>query len=88
MENRHEETGRRVRRHFTTEEERHEARKETKREWQRAHPPVHQKRLAVNLDKDDYENRILPAIDASGMSISDFVKAAIDEKIINDGPQK
>ena len=43
-----------------------------------------QKRIALNWLKDDYENRIAPAIKRSGMPTSTFVKEAIEEKLVRD----
>ncbi len=44
----------------------------------------HQKRIPINWLKDDYENRVKPAIDKSGMSVSAYFKQAVNEKIKKD----
>lgn len=41
--------------------------------------------IVVRYKKDEYDSRIKPAIDASGMPQSTFIKQAIDEKIERDG---
>lgn len=38
-------------------------------------------RIEVRFQKEDYENRILPAIEKSGLPVSTYIKKAIDEKI-------
>lgn len=43
-----------------------------------------QSRIAVNWLKEDYEGRVKPAIQKSGMPVSTFIKAAVNEKILRD----
>lgn len=43
------------------------------------------RQYTIRFNKEDYEQRIAPAIEASGMNVSAFIKAAIDEKIERDG---
>ena len=43
------------------------------------------KRVEFRYTKDEYEERIVPAVEKSGMCMSDFIRAAIDEKIKRDG---
>ena len=43
-----------------------------------------QQRLFVNYKKDEYDKRIKPAIDRSGLPIATFIKQAVDEKIERD----
>ncbi len=43
-----------------------------------------QKRIAVNWLKTDFEERIKPAIDKSGLSVSTYFKQAVEEKIQRD----
>ncbi len=40
--------------------------------------------FTIRFKKDDYENRIKPAIEASGLAPTTFIKQAIDEKIERD----
>ncbi len=44
-----------------------------------------QQRLEIKYKKDDYESRIQPAIEKSGLPTATFIKQAIDEKIVRDG---
>ena len=44
------------------------------------------RQYTIRFNKEDYEQRIAPAIEASGMNVSAFIKEAIDEKIGRDGP--
>lgn len=44
-----------------------------------------QKRVSLNWLKEDYDNRIKPAIDKSGLPVSTFIKEAVEEKILNEG---
>ena len=43
------------------------------------------RQYTIRFNKEDYEQRIAPAIEASRMNVSAFIKAAIDEKIGRDG---
>ena len=43
------------------------------------------KRVPLDLNKKDFEERIKPAIDRAGMPVQTFIKAAIEEKIARDG---
>lgn len=43
-----------------------------------------QAQVTVRFRKDDYDNRILPAIKKSGKPISTYIKDAVDEKIQRD----
>ncbi len=40
-----------------------------------------QKRILIRFKKDDFEERIAPAIKESGLPILTYIKAAINEKI-------
>ena len=44
-----------------------------------------QKQVQLRFRKDDYENRILPAIKKSGKPVATYIKEAVDEKIQRDG---
>ena len=44
-----------------------------------------QQRLEIKYKKDDYEERIQPAIEKSGLATATFIKQAIEEKIARDG---
>ena len=44
-----------------------------------------QQELKIRYKKDDYEQRIQPAIEKSGLPTATFIKQAIDEKIYRDG---
>lgn len=43
-----------------------------------------QAQVTVRFRKDDYDNRILPAIKKSGKPVSTYIKDAVDEKIRRD----
>ncbi len=43
-----------------------------------------QKSILIKFKKDDYINRIAPAIEESGLPVVTFIKRAIDEKIERD----
>ena len=43
-----------------------------------------QRQITIRYQKDDFENRIKPAIDRSGMKLTTFIKQAVDEKIERD----
>lgn len=43
-----------------------------------------QQRIEIRYKKTDYDERIKPAIDKSGLPTATFVKEAIDEKIARD----
>lgn len=43
-----------------------------------------QKRVALNWLKEDFENRIEPAIQKTGKPVSTFIKEAVEEKLIRD----
>ncbi len=47
-----------------------------------------QQEVKIRFRKEDYEQRILPAIKKSGMATATFIKQAIDEKIIRDDLDK
>lgn len=44
-----------------------------------------QKRVSLNWLKDDFENRIEPAIRKSGKPTATFIKEAVEEKLRKDG---
>lgn len=44
-----------------------------------------QKQIMIKYRRDDYDNRIRPAIAKSGMPTATFIKQAIQEKIERDG---
>ena len=44
-----------------------------------------QHEIKLRFKKEDYESRIGPAINKSGLPVSTFIKNAIDEKISRDG---
>lgn len=44
-----------------------------------------QKRIALNWLKEDFENRIEPAIQKTGKPVSTFIKEAVEEKLKRDG---
>lgn len=41
--------------------------------------------INIRIKKDDYEQRIQPAIKKSGLPMATFIKRAMDEKIDRDG---
>ena len=43
-----------------------------------------QREVKIRFKKDDYDNRIGPAIKKSGVPTATFIKNAIDEKIARD----
>ena len=43
-----------------------------------------QQEIKIRFKKEDYDQRILPAIKKSGLATATFIKQAIDEKIIRD----
>lgn len=43
-----------------------------------------QRRISLNWLKDDYEERIAPALKRSGKPISTFIKEAVEEKLVRD----
>ena len=45
----------------------------------------HQKQIMIKYKNEDYESRIQPAIEKSGLPTATFIKQAIDEKIERDG---
>ena len=47
-----------------------------------------QQRVPLNWIKEDYEQRVKPAIERSGMPIATFIKAAVNEKIEREGLDK
>lgn len=44
-----------------------------------------QLRVPLNWLKEDFENRVKPAILSSGIPVSTFIKDAVNEKLIRDG---
>ena len=44
-----------------------------------------QQRLEIKYKKEEYDQRIRPAIERSGLPTATFIKQAIDEKIERDG---
>ncbi len=44
-----------------------------------------QREIKLRFKKDDYDERIGPAIKKSGLPTATFIKDAIDEKIVRDG---
>ena len=40
--------------------------------------------LVIRYKKEEYDTRIKPAIDASGLPVSTYIKMAINEKIARD----
>lgn len=44
-----------------------------------------QQRLEIKYKKEEYDQRIRPAIERSGLPTATFIKQAIDEKIDRDG---
>lgn len=44
-----------------------------------------QQRLEIKYKKGEYDQRIRPAIERSGLPTATFIKQAIDEKIDRDG---
>lgn len=44
-----------------------------------------QQRIEIKYKKEEYTDRILPAIEKSGMPVATFIKKAVDEKIERDG---
>lgn len=44
-----------------------------------------QQQFTIRFRKDDYEERIQPSIEKSGLPTATFIKKAIDEKIERDG---
>ena len=44
-----------------------------------------QQQITLRFKKEDFEQRIQPAIEKSGMATATFIKQAIDEKIERDG---
>lgn len=47
-----------------------------------------QKRIEIKYKTEIYEERILPAIEKSGLSVASFIKKAVDEKIERDYGKK
>lgn len=43
------------------------------------------KRIEIRYQKEEYNERILPAVTNSGMKMSAFFKQAVEEKIERDG---
>lgn len=43
------------------------------------------KRISVNFQKDEFETRIKPSIEKTGLPLSTFIKTAIYEKIDREG---
>lgn len=54
-------------------------------ETNKAYVKSHQKRIPLRYKNEDYEGRIRPAIEKSGLPTATFIKKAIDEKIERDG---
>ena len=44
-----------------------------------------QQRLEIKYKKEEYDQRIRPAIERSGLPTATFIKQAVDEKIDRDG---
>lgn len=44
-----------------------------------------QKQIALSYKKDDFEQRIQPAIQKSGKPVATFIKEAVEEKLQKDG---
>ncbi len=44
-----------------------------------------QQRIEVKYKNDEYQSRIQPAIEKSGLPVATFIKQAVDEKIERDG---
>ena len=66
--------------------EQHVARKvrpydEKAKEWSMKYIREKQKEITVRFKKTDFESRIAPAIEASGLPTATFIKQAIEEKI-------
>ena len=45
----------------------------------------HQKQIMIKYKNEEYDQRIQPAIEKSGLPTATFIKQAIDEKIDRDG---
>lgn len=78
--------------------EQHVARKvrpydEKAKEWSMKYIREKQKEITVRFKKTDFESRIAPAIEASGLPTATFIKQAVEEKIArmekeNEGQQE
>ena len=44
-----------------------------------------QREIKLRFKREDYEERIEPAIKKSGLPVATFIKEAINEKIVRDG---
>ena len=44
--------------------------------------------ISLSYRQEEYENRIRPAIEASGLPVATYIKQAVDEKILRDRSQK
>lgn len=47
-----------------------------------------QKQIIIKYKKEEYEEKILPAIEASGLQTATFIKRAVEEKIERDQNKK
>lgn len=45
----------------------------------------HQKQVVVKYKNEEFESRIRPAVEKSGMPMATFIKQAVNEKILRDG---
>ena len=45
----------------------------------------HQKQIMIKYKNEEYDQRIQPAIEKSGLPTATFIKQAVDEKIERDG---
>lgn len=43
------------------------------------------KRIGVDFEKEYYENALAPAVAASGVSMSAYIKQAVTEKMVREG---
>lgn len=54
-------------------------------EYNKGYVKDHQKQIMIKYKNEDYESRIQPAIEKSGLPTATFIKQAVDEKIERDG---
>lgn len=47
-----------------------------------------QKQIIIKYKKEEYEEKILPVIEASGLQTATFIKRAVEEKIERDQKKK
>ncbi len=43
------------------------------------------KQVVIRWKKEDYDNRIRPGIERSGLPMATFIKQAVEEKLVRDG---